>query len=327
MIKAAKKGTVIENMTSTLLEESSSRMRVPVEVAVKGLATLPRPKSTSALARPSDVFDSDINDGADQEDRIAEAENKRKQELEKKRLKQEMTISKRIEENNHLLNERKIRRAFILRNKDSALDFGKPKPSPENWVPEVTRLRSLHRDLAVAKENLLDIEVRETEKNRELRRFKLSDLERAHLEESLGKKKLRECGCCRLSFSYVNLPLSVSHKAVLDLRKSWTLNRSVPVKTLFKDDERLGAVPRCYDEVRVCTFCAQFFSELEKYRPSFDAMALEERRKHNQERERREREYWDPLKMCEKDRLAAEEQEKAMATMSVVDGRQTSEQG
>ena len=196
-------------------------------------------------------------------------------------------------------------------------------------------MRSLHRDLAVAKENLLDIEVRETERSREMRRFCLSELEHAHAEESLGRKKKKRCGCCLQLFSYVNLPLSVSHKAIIDIRKSWvsahasnsSMNEKSPSKTRtngdgsrqtisnawIDEDERLSVVPRCYDEVRVCTFCAQFFHALEKYRPSFDMVAHEAKRKAALEREKREKEYWDPLKMCEKDRQEAEALEKQAA--------------
>ena len=61
---------------------------------------------------------------------------------------------------------------------------------------------------------------------------------------------------------------------------------------------RLG----CYDEVGVCVFCAQFFHVQEDYRPSFSTIVYQEKRALYYEKKRKEEEYWDPLKMMEKDR-------------------------
>ena len=67
-------------------------------------------------------------------------------------------------------------------------------------------------------------------------------------------------------------------------------------------DERWGVVPRCYDEVLVCLLCSQFFHKQAEYRPSFEQIRYEERKVAFMETKRREKEYWDPLRMCEKDR-------------------------
>ena len=331
IMKNATRETVLENMAGALMEESSVRLRKPLEVIVKGLATLPtvKPNSSMRTMEPEvnetkDFTPIEENLSPNFSEPVRNSRSKSKKEFRKTPLCfSEPTLLKTS------------RTRIIRRSKDSTIDFGKPKPSAENWIPEVTRMRSLHRDLAVAKENLLDIEVRETERSREMRRFCLSELEHAHAEESLGRKKKKRCGCCLQLFSYVNLPLSVSHKAIIDIRKSWvsahasnsSMNEKSPSKTRtngdgsrqtisnawIDEDERLSVVPRCYDEVRVCTFCAQFFHALEKYRPSFDMVAHEAKRKAALEREKREKEYWDPLKMCEKDRQEAEALEKQAA--------------
>lgn len=74
--------------------------------------------------------------------------------------------------------------------------------------------------------------------------------------------------------------------------------------------KRQQAVPTCYDQVGVCVFCAQFFHTPEKYRPSYQQIVHEEKRAAYMEQKEREREYWDPLRMVEKDR---ERQEKFLA--------------
>jgi hypothetical protein len=82
------------------------------------------------------------------------------------------------------------------------------------------------------------------------------------------------------------------------------------------DEEGFGStVPRCYDQVGVCRFCAQFFAEPEEYRPSYQNITFQERKVAYFDQKRREREYWDPLKMLEKDRVKQEEYEKYLQTL------------
>jgi hypothetical protein len=140
---------------------------------------------------------------------------------------------------------------------------------------------------------------------REMKRFSETDLQKAHNEESLGVKKKSLCACCLQSYSYVNLPMRIPVKAIIDSRKQWSNGKG---GWWDKEDERLSVVPRCYEGVDICRFCAQFFNDQEKYRPSFDAIAYEERKATFFETKRLETEYWDPLKMCEKDRERAEDQ-------------------
>lgn len=194
-------------------------------------------------------------------------------------------------------------------------------------------MQFIMRDISVAKETINDIIMREITQTRELKRFNVSDYKRAQVEESLGKTKKTRCGCCLQKFLYINLPLKVSQKAILDIREKWTgglnsetifggkstvgtaesgtVGKDVPSSTVsssagfsawaedFKKAERLKVVPRCYDEVNVCLFCAQFFQVQEEYRPAYSTIVQEERRKGHSEERRREQEYWDPLKMCE----------------------------
>ena len=85
----------------------------------------------------------------------------------------------------------------------------------------------------------------------------------------------------------------------------YLLYRSLTSSTVFGSEgegattlTRLG----CYDQVGVCVFCAQFFYLQEEYRPSFSDIVRQEKKAEYFDNRRREKEYWDPLKMMEKER-------------------------
>ena len=141
--------------------------------------------------------------------------------------------------------------------------------------------------------------VLEAEREKEMKRLSQNELHRAQVEESLGSKKKVHCGCCNFLFSHINLTLKVSMKAITDIRKKWMTGK--PNGYADPDGAKVGNVPRCYNEVEVCRFCAQFFRDQTTYRPSFDEIAYEERKAEYFETRRLEKEYWDPLKMCAKD--------------------------
>lgn len=65
-----------------------------------------------------------------------------------------------------------------------------------------------------------------------------------------------------------------------------------------------------YDQVLVCLFCSQYFQSPEDYRPSFADMVHGEKRADYLELLERERQYWDPLMMVEKDKREEEEKER-----------------
>lgn len=63
-----------------------------------------------------------------------------------------------------------------------------------------------------------------------------------------------------------------------------------------------------YDQVLVCLFCSQYFLTQEDYRPSYAEMVHSEKRANYLELLERERQYWDPLMMVEKDKKEEEEE-------------------
>jgi len=288
--------TVLENLSSELMSEASLRMRKPSEVIISGLATIPKPSSLPAIELhplSTTVFEKKIRDSyAYKYDSMNET-NIKKQDL---NTGTELTrrynpISKRSQEN--------------LKNKMSS----------SNWIPDDVRYKQLGRDFHVAKENLHDIIMRTEETRRENRALAQSDLDRAHSMESLGVKHKVECACCLQKFSYVNLRLKVSHKAIIDIRKMWNNGAS---GWWSAHDERWSVVPRCYDEVLVCLLCSQFFHKQAEYRPSFEQIQYDERKVAFLETKRREKEYWDPLRMCEKDRELMEEELKRQVELELL---------
>ena len=64
-----------------------------------------------------------------------------------------------------------------------------------------------------------------------------------------------------------------------------------------------------YDQVLVCFFCSQFFQSQEEYRPSYADVLHKERKANQLALLEQERQYWDPLRMMDKDKVE-EEQEK-----------------
>lgn len=364
--------TVMENLVWALILESSIKNRRPPDVTVAGLATLPRPrglpsldnsgkKVTGLLDSPSSFGpgQASILEGGDtvplrsetsvgtgscetRESRLKQAEMKK---TEAKKAPKKMIAQVPFGQSSvHLSDDAAIivKRQMEEMAAERAL-HGRAKnyvkPSSENWIPEITRMKSLERDLIVAKENLADIQLREMGENREMKQFRVTDLERALKAESLGKMHRQSCGCCMLSFLPINLPLKVSQKAILDIRVKWSggLNSDtvfavpgqltitaassddgsdgalVPVSAfksqksfIDKMAERLSVVPRCYDEVPVCFFCAQFFQDSDRYRPSYDKIYYDERKAAHFETRAKEKLYWDPLLMVEKDRAKVE---------------------
>lgn len=301
-----KDDSVLGNLVAALIKESSVRNRRTAEVTISGLAVMPRATVLPHLAVPEPRQSSPHTRPAPS--KADEHRPKREKETPKP------LIAKRMAD------------TFGFSAKPA-------KPSAENWIPEDMRMRAIQRNIMFAKETLEGTMKLESNMAREMKRLMVSDLERAKVEETLDATRKLPCGCCTQDFLYVNLPMFVSRKAILDIRIKWSgqLNssnvfRSTSFRELVEDrdsghshrDKDRGkkassnnhasydTVPQCYDQVGVCVFCTQFFQEPEDYRPSYAMITYEERRALHLEAKRKEREYWDPLKMVEDDRMRAE---------------------
>jgi hypothetical protein len=310
---------VLTNLVSALIKESSVRNRRTPEVTVSGLAVMPKattlPMLVTAERVPSPQEPSPLRSLPPKNAVDLEQTSSKQRDL-------KPLIMKRLVESHdrHL--------------------FKTAKTSIENWLPDDLRKKSLQRDLTNAKETLGDSIKWETSMAREMKRLLVSDLDRAKMEEALDAKHKQPCGCCTLEFLDVNLPLKVSRKAILDIRVKWsgelnsvTIFRNTNIHKLLAEQAELpaatfatsaagnnnsgtrkqkqhhasyDAVPACYDQVGVCVFCAQFFQEPEEYRPSYQMITFQERKTAFYEIKRKEKEYWDPLKIIEDDRMRLE---------------------
>jgi hypothetical protein len=316
-----KDDSVLINLVSALIKESSIRNRRPEEVTVSGLAVLPKPVLPLVVDnRPISPQSALPSPKAPPINTKLDSNNMPINNTPKKETSKPLILRRIVEHNNSHKNN---------------------KASAENWVPDELRRRSIERDIHTSKAILADTMLLETALNREFKRLSVTDLERAQMELKLEATRKIPCGCCTQTFLYINLPMKVSRKAILDIRIKWSgqlsssnifrantfrelldPNIEAPVQTGkrpksgYKMDRPLSAngnhssydtVPRCYDEVRVCVFCAQFFQEPDEYRPSYAQITYQERKTAYLEKKQKEREYWDPLKMIEVDRKRLEE--------------------
>ena len=171
------------------------------------------------------------------------------------------------------------------------------------------------RGLKVAHQNVDDVIMLELDLRRTLKGVNVTPYDQAIKEEELGVTKKIPCACCLQKFLYVNLPLKVSEKAIIDIRVKWTggmTSQSVWSDTLkaivtttfetsssssYHEDTSQFTSPtkrgklyvntkkipditpiKVYSDVRVCLFCSQFFQFQESYRPSFADMVKAEKR-------------------------------------------------
>eukprot|EP00596_Hydrurales_sp_CCMP1899_P005496 CAMPEP_0119045794 /NCGR_PEP_ID=MMETSP1177-20130426/42651_1 /TAXON_ID=2985 /ORGANISM="Ochromonas sp, Strain CCMP1899" /LENGTH=412 /DNA_ID=CAMNT_0007018155 /DNA_START=89 /DNA_END=1327 /DNA_ORIENTATION=+ len=343
--------SVLENVVKTLARESSIRTRRPVEVTISGMASMPKATSLPYITEPpietihfsqnqrvsnKSPSRKDKNIGTDGVNTFSSSRAVKNVPKNTKSNHQPIAID------TDALIPSKLERFDKFASGNRVI-----KTSAENWLPDSFRMRSRIRELAIAQENLDEIIVRELDQAREQKRISVPIYDTALNKESLSMVKKHPCGCCLQKYLYVNLPLKVSQKAIIDIRVKWT--GSMTSSTVFGGTRAMTAAsldddsiqkPRTntlgdtssptkgetveiyqkmhvsrssinvYDQVLVCLFCSQFFQSQEEYRPSYAEMVHSEKRASHLEALERERQYWDPLKMVEKDK-EAEEAEKA----------------
>ena len=133
--------------------------------------------------------------------------------------------------------------------------------SKESWIPWNTRFKMLRKDIAVQKvnnmeqANFFDL----LEKNE----VSLDYLSLERSKEKFSGKGKSKCALCMQPYLKVCLPMQISFKAIMDLRRQWGLG---------KMGRGMGLkVPACYNKVAICLYCSQYFDEEQSYRMSQDA--------------------------------------------------------
>jgi len=337
----SKDRTILENVVQALVRESSVRCRQSPEVILTGLAAMP--KSTT-LPHIVDHHQEAHHIPLPRSPTLHASSHAHRVD------KSKVNTARTQHSNQNPLIKRQLE--AVEKQYGNSRQSNKVVLSNEAWIPNEIRMKNMKRDISVANETLLVIQKREMSMAREMRRLMVTDLARAQTEESLDATHKMPCECCMQEFLYVNLPLKVSRKAIVDIRTKWSgklssatvfggsepgaeeegngggdSHEGSPSKTKTKEQramerkkQLLSSVPACYDQVGVCVFCAQFFQVQEEYRPSFAAITQTEKRAAIKEARRREREYWDPLKMVEKDRQEQEIRDKELRELQLMAG-------
>lgn len=180
-----------------------------------------------------------------------------------------------------------------IREKLSFNEERKRCSSRESWIPENIRRKMVQREFSVAKINYQYREkFRLKQKNQH--KFEPSTLERSKSKEKYGIAQRKPCGLCNRTFLPENLVLAVTLKAILDLRETWGTKYD-PDSAAIKINPNLKRAPLCYNETRVCVFCAQLFDNQEMYRPSWKAKQAERRRTQIEQDELMQKISDDPL--------------------------------
>lgn len=218
--------SVLENVVKTLARESSIRTRRPVEVTISGMASMPKASSLPYITEPpvetihfsqnqrvsnKSPTRKDKNIGMDGVNTLASTRTVKNVPKNSKSNHQPISVDTTA------LIPSKLERFDKFANGNKVV-----KTSAENWLPDSFRMRSRIRELAIAQENLDEIIVRELDQAREQKRISVPIYDVALNKESLSMVKKHPCGCCLQKYLYVNLPLKVSQKAIIDIRVKWT---------------------------------------------------------------------------------------------------------
>lgn len=173
---------------------------------------------------------------------------------------------------------------------------GERAKSRESWIPEDLRRRMLKREFSVAKMNYEAREKCQSSSLKDLQRCKSDALENSRSKEKYGIELKRNCGLCDRPHLSENLVLAVTLKACLDIRDSWGCKYDPEGSSRVRVNPNLRKAPGCYNETRVCAFCAQLFdNQQEKYRPSWQAKVAEKKRIKDAEKALLEKSMSDPL--------------------------------
>ncbi len=151
--------------------------------------------------------------------------------------------------------------ALLLSKKNGGL--ARQREHPATYY---ATMRVLARDLKVGVTNAnMQLQL---ERAIERGRSRLPATEQQLMQERFCGRRKRFCALCEKTFSGINLPMSISFKAVIDLRDTWG--------GAHQANSNLARVPTCYDQVKVCHFCSQFFDSVETYRPQQAALKADD---------------------------------------------------
>lgn len=188
-----------------ILPESSKRTRRPLGVTIFNMISMPKGSNLPSLS----------------EARPAQPSFESKTIISPAKVRHASSSSGKLVKNNA--------DTVLISSKLDRLGYTKAsKTSAENWLPDTFRLKSRSRELSTVQTTLDEVLHSELDSSRRQKRSAMNAYEKALNEESLSMVKKQPCGCCLQKYLYVNLPLKVSRKAIIDIRVKWTGNFAPP---------------------------------------------------------------------------------------------------
>lgn len=188
-----------------LILESSKRTRRPLGVTISDMISMPKGSNLPSLL----------------EARPAQPSFESKTIISPTKVRHASSSSGKLVKNNA--------DTVLISSKLDRLGYTKAsKTSTENWLPDTFRLKSRLRELSTVQTTLDEVLHSELDSSRRQKRSAINAYEKALNEESLFMVKKQPCGCCLQKYLYVNLPLKVSRKAIIDIRVKWTGNFAPP---------------------------------------------------------------------------------------------------
>lgn len=175
--------------------------------------------------------------------------------------------------------------------------------SDDAFIPMDVKERMFERNLAVVKKNFSEDSRRAGYVKNRQKHQGLSELEQNKAEENFKLKRKKKCGLCYRSFSVVNIVLSVTGKAIVDMQNTWAEKNSWIHVTDAEKKQYQNPTKQCahaiYDAVGLCVYCAQFFQHdkaQDFYRLTYERKMMEKKRIAEEHTAKVEKDYWDPLK-------------------------------
>lgn len=120
-------------------------------------------------------------------------------------------------------------------------------------MPMELRMKMLKRDMMLAQQKQKDMNDWEYRKKKKA--YKTDHHARMKtLQKYTKRSSLSRNMCALCEHEFLELPFGVSYKAIMDLRRVWGV-KVVPESRYLK----FSLMPHCYETVKVCVFCSQFF--------------------------------------------------------------------
>lgn len=128
----------------------------------------------------------------------------------------------------------------------------------QSWIPANMKKNMLSRNVGVVRSNVQALSYVNKRQEEYVTR---NEVEQKLMDtrNEVKQWKLIPCMLCLTEFKRHNLPMTISYKSIMDLRQLWQPDMPELNPSFAKP-------PNCYNQVKVCLFCAQFVQNIEACR-------------------------------------------------------------